>query len=321
MVLTMTHATLELIHREYQVALKTSNNPLEIVENLYSLLEVEEVSQKDSNSFDTFLDGLKGCIQSRKKTFEITNIATYLNITMLYVILWLNTTENLRIDINWNARRKALESDLTKILRKANSDSSVSANIRDRFGLRGILLNNFPEETAIQYIYKIFEAISGIVASKNRKLRKCFMAWIENNSQINPLDKVIVQFILDTPFAIDFLKDFIVNPKPNGYQSLQFTLIIPLYSALLPGCQFEIQLRTQRMHEVAEKGSASHNEYKEKNLPKEDPYILEVFKVEDFNQLNIVGFKSYNSPEDDKDGIHFPKEVFNRRISMTLVSQ
>ena len=292
---------------------------MEIVENLYAFLEVQVVDPEDSKGFDTFLDGLRGCIQSRKKTFEITNIATYLNITMLYIVLWLNTTENISIDINLNARRKALESDLTKILRKANADSSISANIRDRFGLRGILLNDCPEEQGIQYIYKIFEAISGIVASKNRKLWKCFMAWIENNFQINQLDKVIVQFILSTPFAIDSLKNYIDDPKPNGYQSLQFTLSIPLYSVLLPGCQFEIQLRTQHMHEVAEKGSASHKDYKEKSLLKEDPYILEVFKVDDFSQLNIVGFKSYNTPEDDRDGIHFPKEIFDRRISMTLV--
>lgn len=314
----MTKETLKLIHRCYQDALKKSSNILEIVQNLYDILEEAEVADEDSSSFDSFIDGLRGCIYSRQKTFEITNVITYLNITFMYIILWLNQTQNLNIDINWYSRRKSLESELSKLLRKSNSN--LSANIRDRFGLRGILLNTDSDEVVKSYIYLIFDAILGIVAAKNRKMRKNFIEWFENNQGISPIDKNIIQQVLNIPFSIDFVKDYIKNPKSNNYQSLQFTMSIQMYSQILPGCQMEVQLRSIKMHEEAVYGTASHEKYKQylqDNL-EEDP-ISKVFCVDDFSELHIKGFTSYDSKEHDQDGIHFAKEFSDRRISTTLV--
>lgn len=311
--------TLEFIHTKYQSALNQSSDILEIVKNLYYLLKDEEVADKDSEAFDSFIDGLRGCYRFREKTFVITNIMTYITITIMYIVLWLNEANNMHLDINWYSRRKSLESDLTKILRKSAENSSI--NIRDRFGIRGILLNNCTENEADKYIHFVFDALSGIIACKNRKLRKNFTDWINSSNGINEIDKHIINYVLDIPFRIEFIKDFIREPKGNNYQSLQFTLTISMYSEVLPGCQMEVQLRSKKMHEEAEHGSASHTEYKKysKDGSDEEDPINKVFVVDDFSKLNIVGFTSYDSKEHDQDGIHFAKEFSDRRISTTLV--
>jgi len=55
------------------------------------------------------------------------------------------------------------------------------------------------------------------------------------------------------------LKDYIANPKPNGYQSIHTTVFIG------DGTTAEIQIRTKQMQYEAEYGIASHVNYKEAN--------------------------------------------------------
>ncbi len=57
--------------------------------------------------------------------------------------------------------------------------------------------------------------------------------------------------------SIERLRDWISNPKANGYEALHTTVMGPR------GKWVEVQIRTKRMNDIAEKGLAAHWKYKE----------------------------------------------------------
>ncbi len=84
------------------------------------------------------------------------------------------------------------------------------------------------------------------------------------------------------------LKDWVTTPKANGYESLHTTVVGP------QGQFVEVQIRTERMDEIAERGFAAHWKYKGVTSQKENVYeqwldtVRETLESQDGDAIEFV---------------------------------
>lgn len=94
---------------------------------------------------------------------------------------------------------------------------------------------------------------------------------------------IVTDFYQPSP---DRLRDWISTPRANGYESLHTTVMSPT------GKWVEVQIRTERMDEVAEKGLAAHYKYKESKSgeSKFDRWIGEIRELLENPDVNAMDF-------------------------------
>jgi len=91
-------------------------------------------------------------------------------------------------------------------------------------------------------VYDVFAIRVVITSEQNEEKADCWKAY-----------SMVTDFYTPNP---DRLRDWISTPKANGYESLHTTVMSPT------GKWVEVQIRTKRMDDIAEKGFAAHWKYK-----------------------------------------------------------
>lgn len=133
----------------------------------------------------------------------------------------------------------------------------VRDKVKKRLAQDGIQINEISIQGRTKHLYSLYKKL--LRPHINRDLSKIY--------DLIAL-RLIVPTVADCYGALGALhgmyrpmpgrvKDYIANPKPNGYQSLHTTVFTD------DGEIVEFQIRTKEMHEQAEYGIAAHWNYKE----------------------------------------------------------
>ena len=151
-----------------------------------------------------------------------------------------------RLDANFSERRDMLahiKHEVSKALKKENIPiMEISGRAKDLWSLyKKLQIRN----NELERIYDIV-ALRIIVPS----IADCYKTLGVIHNHWRPMP--------------NRLKDYIAQPKPNGYQSLHTTIFCDR------GKTVEIQIRTQEMHRTSEIGIAAHWHYDEKGSIKFD---------------------------------------------------
>ena len=163
---------------------------------------------------------------------------------------------------------------ISSILDKALTKEKIKYNIKGRpksiYSIRrkmqrqGVLFDEVYDKFAVRIIYK-----SGL---KNEK----FLAW--------KIYSIVTDFFRPNPTR---LRDWISSPKSTGYEALHITVMGP------EGKWVEVQIRSERMNEIAEKGYAAHYKYKQNDSNNDetlDDWIGKLQEVMDNPEANAVDF-------------------------------
>ena len=106
-------------------------------------------------------------------------------------------------------------------------------SIRRKMNMQNVSFDEIYDKFAIRIIYK-----------SDRENEK-FLAW--------KIYSIVTDHFTPNPIR---LRDWISSPKSTGYEALHNTVMGP------QGRWVEVQIRSERMHEIAEKGYAAHFKYK-----------------------------------------------------------
>ena len=159
---------------------------------------------------------------------------------------------------------------ISEKLRKENLKFKINGRPKSIYSIRDKIIN---KNISFEEVYDKF-AIRIIYQSENETEK--FLAW--------KIYSIITDHYTPNPLR---LRDWITSPRSNGYEALHITVVGP-------GSKWvEVQIRSERMHEIAEKGYAAHYMYKKGNqnengLEEWLNRLQEVLEDTDSNALDFV---------------------------------
>ena len=145
---------------------------------------------------------------------------------------------------------KSLTKEKLKYEIKGRTKSIFS--IRNKMIKQGISFDEVYDKFAVRIIYK-----------SNPKNEK-FLAW--------KIYSIVTDHFTPNPIR---LRDWISAPKSTGYEALHITVVGPKSRWV------EVQIRSERMNEIAEKGYAAHYKYKQKNDKSDDSLDVWINKLQE----------------------------------------
>ncbi len=153
---------------------------------------------------------------------------------------------------------ECLVKPVRKMLDEAGCDYKIKTRVKSVYSCWKKIENKHVAFEEIFDLYAMRIILKGV--PREREKEECFRVYALISGQFEPNPKRF--------------RDWITHPKNNGYESLQTTVMTPI------GRWVEIQIRTERMDTIAEKGMAAHFLYKEAHPDEE----LESNPVEEWLQ-------------------------------------
>ncbi len=175
----------------------------------------------------------------------------------------------------------------TKIVETSLNEQKIDYYIKGR--PKSIYSINRKMESQGVTFEEVYDKFAIRIIYKSEPSEEKFLAW--------KIYSIVTDHFRPNPTR---LRDWISSPKSTGYEALHITVMGP------KGKWVEVQIRSERMHEIAEKGYAAHFKYKHGDQKEEgiEVWLNRLQEVFENSEANAVDFV-----EDFKLNL-YSKEIF-----------
>ncbi len=244
---------------------------IKIADRLHNMRTLESMSRQKQMRIASETVYLYAPLAHRLGLYNIKSELEDLSMKYLEPVTYRNIAKKLAES---KSKRAKYINEFIKPIKEVLTDEGLNVNIYGRpKSIASIWHKMKNKQIEFEDVYDLFAIRIVVDAPEDNEKSDCWKIY-----------SMLTDFYTPSP---DRLRDWISTPKSNGYEALHVTVMGPF------GKWVEVQIRSKRMEELAEKGLAAHWKYKEGNKNNDhliEEWLAQVREVLNSSESNALDF-------------------------------
>ncbi len=244
---------------------------IKIADRLHNMRTLESMSRQKQMRIASETVYLYAPLAHRLGLYNIKSELEDLSMKYLEPVTYRNIAKKLAES---KSKRTKYINEFIKPIKEVLTDEGLNVNIYGRpKSIASIWHKMKNKQIEFEDVYDLFAIRIVVDAPEDNEKTDCWKIY-----------SMLTDFYTPSP---DRLRDWISTPKSNGYEALHVTVMGPF------GKWVEVQIRSKRMEELAEKGLAAHWKYKEGNKNNDhliEEWLAQVREVLNSSESNALDF-------------------------------
>lgn len=244
---------------------------IKIADRLHNMRTLESMSRQKQMRIASETVYLYAPLAHRLGLYNIKSELEDLSMKYLEPVTYRNIAKKLAES---KSKRTKYINEFIKPIKEVLTDEGLNVHIYGRPKSIASIWNKMKnKQIEFEDVYDLFAIRIVVDAPEDNEKSDCWKIY-----------SLLTDFYTPSP---DRLRDWISTPKSNGYEALHVTVMGPF------GKWVEVQIRSKRMEELAEKGLAAHWKYKEGNKNNDhhiEEWLAQVREVLNSAESNALDF-------------------------------
>ncbi|MGB4206251.1 MAG: RelA/SpoT family protein [Bacteroidales bacterium] len=209
---------------------------IKLADRLHNMRTLDHMALKTQHKISSETSEIYAPLALRLGLYKIRNELSDLSLKYTHHDIY--TTISLRFEETEEDRRRLVGNFNRRLRKDLTKEGLVYSISEQKKSIQSICDRSEAQKISIEDFQEIFAIVIVVDSEPDKEKENCWKVYSILTSYYNPVP--------------DSLRDYLVYPKINGYQALHITV-----HARTRKQRVEVQIRSRRMNEIAEKGCAA----------------------------------------------------------------